>query len=109
MRKIVDEHRALERLFASALTQLDARGPERLAQDAFEELKEALVSHLVAEENVYFPNIWTLRPEFKNRLRAFVRAHHHYRGLIQEIGGLMDSHETEEASHVLDRLRHEFR
>ncbi len=63
----------------------------------------------MAEESLYFPTIWELRPEFKDRLRSFVRAHHYFRGLVQEILGLMDSQETEEARHVLERLRHEFK
>ncbi len=65
-------------------------------------------SHLTAEENLYFPTIWAILPEFKDRLRAFIRAHHHFRGLLQEISGLMDSAEEEEAKYVLERLRHEF-
>lgn len=108
MRKIADEHRALDVLFATALTLLEDGGGELQARDAFEELRESLDSHLSAEENLYFPTIWELRPVFKDRLRAFIRAHHHFRGLIQEIAGLMDSRETEEARFVLERLRHEF-
>ncbi len=106
--EIADEHRALDRLFTGALTALEGTGPEAQVRDAFEELREALESHLAAEENLYFPTIWALRPEFKDRLRAFIRAHHHFRGLVQEIAGLMDSRETEEARFVLERLRHEF-
>ena len=109
VREIADEHRAQDRLFARALTLLEEGGPELQARDAFEELRGALESHLVAEENLYFPTIWALRPEFKDRLRSFIRSHHHFRGLIQEITGLMGSHETEEATHVLERLRNEFR
>ncbi len=108
MRKIADEHRALDVLFATALTLIEDGGGELQARGAFEELRESLDSHLSAEENLYFPTIWELRPGFKDRLRAFIRAHHHFRGLIQEIAGLMDSRETEEARFVLERLRHEF-
>ncbi len=108
MKKIADEHRALDRLFSKALTLLEGDDRGFQARDAFEELREALESHLAAEEDLYFPTIWALRPEFKERLRAFIRAHHHFRGFIEEITGLMDSHETEEATHVLERLRHEF-
>ena len=106
--KIADEHRALNRLFATALKLLEGDGPELEAGEAFEELREAMESHLGAEENLYFPTIWALLPEFKDRLRAFIRAHHHFRGLLQEIAGLMDSDEKEEATYVLERLRHEF-
>ncbi len=95
-------------MFATALTLLEGDGRELQARDAFEELRESLDAHLTAEENLYFPTIWELRPEFKDRLRAFIRAHHHFRGLIQEIAGLMESCETEEAQFVLERLRHEF-
>ncbi len=106
--KIAEEHRALDKLFSRALEQLHASGSELQARDAFDELAEALESHLAAEESLYFPTIWALRPEFKDRLRAFIRAHHHFRGLIEEITGLMGSRETEEATHVLGQLRHEF-
>jgi hypothetical protein len=108
LKKIAEEHRALDRMFASAHALLEGDGPVLQARDAFEELREALDAHLSAEENLYFPTIWALRPEFKGRLRAFIRAHHHFRGLIEEIVGLMESHETEEATHVLGQLRHEF-
>ena len=108
VKMIADEHRALDRLFARALTLLEGGRPDLQARDAFEELREALESHLAAEENLYFPTIWALRPEFKDRLRAFIRAHHHFRGLVQEITGLMDSREAEEATHVLERLKDEF-
>ena len=108
VKRIADEHRALDRLFARALALLEAGSPDLQARDAFEELREALDSHLAAEENLYFPTIWALRPEFKDRLRAFIRAHHHFRGLIQEITGLMDSREAEEATHVVERLKDEF-
>ncbi len=108
MREIANEHRALNRLFATALKQFRDEESDIDARDAFEELREALESHLAAEENLYFPTIWALRPEFKDRLRAFIRAHHRFRGHIHEISGLMDSHEREEATHVLEGLRLEF-
>lgn len=108
MRKIADEHRALNRLFATALKLLEGDDLDLGAGEAFGTLREAMESHLTAEENLYFPTIWALLPEFKDRLRAFIRAHHHFRGLLQEISGLMDSAEEEEAKYVLERLRHEF-
>lgn len=107
--KIADEHRALDRLFATALEWLEGDASERTAGDAFENLRETMESHLAAEESLYFPTIWALLPEFNDRLRAFIRAHHHFRGLLQEISGLMDSGEEEEAKFVLERLRHEFK
>lgn len=107
-RGIAEEHRALDKLFARALAQLESDDSESQGRDAFDELSEALESHLVAEESLYFPTIWALRPEFKDRLRSFIRAHQHFRGLLQEIAGLLDSQETEEAVHVLGRLKHEF-
>jgi hypothetical protein len=106
---ITDEHRALNGLFATTLELLEGGGSTVQARDAFEELREALESHLALEEDLYFPTIWALRDEFKAPLRAFIRAHHHFRGLAQEVAGLMDSDETEEASYVLERLSHEFR
>lgn len=108
MRKIADEHRALNRLFATALKLLEGDELDLGAGEAFGTLREAMESHLTAEENLYFPTIWAILPEFKDRLRAFIRAHHHFRGLLQEISGLMDSAEEEEAKYVLERLRHEF-
>ena len=108
VREIADEHRALNRLFATALKLLEGDASELEAADAFEELREAMESHLAAEENLYFPTIWALLPDFEVRLRAFIRVHHFFRGLLQEIEGLMDSGEGEEATYVLARLRHEF-
>ncbi len=108
VREIADEHRVLNRLFATALKLLEGDASKLEARDAFEELREAAESHLAAEENLYFPTIWALLPEFKDRLGAFIRAHHFFRGLLQEIAGLLDSSEGEEATHVLARLRDEF-
>ncbi|MAG32405.1 MAG: hypothetical protein CL908_16105 [Deltaproteobacteria bacterium] len=108
VRKIADEHRALDRLFATVLEQVQGGGVGARGREAFEELRETLESHLGAEENLYFPTIWAVRPEFKDRLTAFIRVHHSYRSLVQEIAGLMESGETEEAAYVLDGLRHDF-
>lgn len=108
VRKIVDEHRALNGLFATALESLEGSGSTAGARTAFLELREALESHLAAEEELYFPTIWVLRADFKERLRAFIRAHQDFRGLVQEVGRLMDREETQQARAVLDRLRHEF-
>ncbi len=106
--RIADEHRALDALFARALSRLNGNVGELESRDAVEELREALESHLSAEEDLYFPTVWALRPEYKDRFRSFIRAHHRFRGLIHEITGLMDSRETEEAVHVLERLKDEF-
>ncbi|MBJ20117.1 MAG: hypothetical protein CL933_11960 [Deltaproteobacteria bacterium] len=109
VRKIIDEHRALDRLFATTLEMLGGGGgSKRQIEDAFEELRKAMESHLGAEETLYFPTIWDLLPEFKDRLRAFIRAHHRFRGHVQEIAGLMESDEMEEATYVLEGLRLEF-
>ncbi len=107
-KNIAAEHRVLDELFAKALTQLAGSDTGVQAGSTFEELSEVLETHLVAEESLYFPTIWALRPEFKDRLRAFIRAHHHFRGLIKEITGLLKSHEAEEAMHLLERFREAF-
>jgi len=86
--KIADEHRTLDRLFAMALKRLEEGAPDLAIADAVEDLRGAMESHLAAEENLYFPTIWALLPDFKGRLRAFIRAHQHFRGLLQEITGL---------------------
>ena len=106
--KIADEHRTLDRLFATALKRLEEGAPDLAIADAVEDLRGAMESHLAAEENLYFPTIWALLPDFKGRLRAFIRAHQHFRGLLQEITGLTVSGEQEEATYVLKKLKHEF-
>ena len=108
MNEIADQHRALDRMFATALKSLGAGRIDAEAREAFDDLRDSLESHLSAEETLYFPTIWELRAEFKDRLRNFIREHQHFRGLIHEIAGLMACDETEEATNVLERLKREF-
>ena len=107
VRRIVDEYSALEALFARVLPGPDGRAGEVGSRDAVEELRAALESRFSAEEDLYYPTIWALRPEYEDRLRSFIRAHHHFRGLIREITGLIESREMEEAFRLLEGLEHE--
>ena len=109
VKKIAEEHRVLEGLFANAIRHGESSNSEESVRESVLELREALEAHLLAEEHLHFPTIWALRPEFKSRLRAFIRAHHHFRGLIQEVTGLIESDEREEAMYILQGLTHEFK
>ncbi|MAE97351.1 MAG: hypothetical protein CL910_22100 [Deltaproteobacteria bacterium] len=108
VRRVANEHSALEALFSRALPCLE-EGAEGLGtRDAVEELRAALEAHLSAEEDLYFPTVWALRPQFEIRLRSFIRAHQRFRGLLREIAGLVESREEEGALRLLKELRHEF-
>ncbi len=108
MKEIADEHRALNTMFATALKLFGEGRVDPEARDAFGELRDSLESHLSAEENLYFPTIWELRPEFKGRLRAFIHEHQRFRDFVAEISGHMARDETEQATHVLERLSQDF-
>jgi hypothetical protein len=106
--KISDEHRALDALFTATRSQLKGEGDRERASEAFEELHEALEAHLLAEENLYYPTIWAVRPERKPALQDFIRAHERFRELLGEIGGKLESGALSDVARILETFQAEF-
>jgi hypothetical protein len=97
-RRIAAEHRTLDALFGEVraiLRVLEARGKGRLALlHALDEVK----SHLFREESLYYPTIWTLRPDYMGPLRLLVDSHAHFRNLIGAITECVEKAKHEDAA-----------
>ena len=106
--KISDEHRALDALFTATRSQLKGEGDRERARDAFDELHEALEAHLLAEEDLYYPTIWAVRPERKASLQGFIHAHERFRELLGEIAAKLESGDLSDAARILETFQAEF-
>lgn len=105
-RKIAAEHRELDLLIAEVGALLSRA--DRAAAGALEELREALEAHFGREEGPYYPAIWSLRPERKEPLIGFIRAHEHFRARMLEIAALLEAGSPEQAGRVFDGFEEEF-
>jgi uncharacterized protein (DUF2267 family) len=45
------------------------------AASACAQLRDALETHFAQEEDLYFPTLWQLRPDFEKSLRGLIAAH----------------------------------
>ena len=73
-------HRKLDSWFETTLNAL--AGGE--AESACAQLRDLLESHFAQEEDLYFPTLWQLRPEYEKRLRGLIAAHTFFLEKIDE-------------------------
>lgn len=85
------EHRRLDGLFADMRTMLRRARSVAFVAHAFDRLRAGLESHLVQEDQLYYPTVWTLTPGKRPALLAFGRAHEEFRGVLAEVGDLIAS------------------
>jgi len=107
-KKIADEHRALDALFTTTRSLLEGGGDLEPVRDAFDELRTALEAHLSAEEDLYYPTIWAVRPERKQPLVGFIRAHERFRDQLRRIDAKLESGARSEAARSLETFQTEF-
>ncbi len=107
-RNIIGEHRALEALLKRARTLLGSNGDLRDLRESFEAFRDALEVHLTAEENLYFPTIWCLRPEHETPLRNLIQTHSRFRELLSEIATQLKNGSSQKAAGILERLAENF-
>lgn len=88
--EIVAQHRRLDALFEDVREAFSDPDARVAAREAFGELREAVETHFDQEERLYYPAIWGLRPEKKERLRQCIDAHADFRGRMGAIGEQLD-------------------
>jgi len=84
-KQVTSEHRRLEALFHRTRAAFVRPSGQGEANEAFCRLREAVERHLAQEDSLYYPPIWTLRPQHKDALQAFVQAHDDFRSRLGEI------------------------
>jgi hemerythrin-like domain-containing protein len=80
--QMTSEHRRLKALFAEVEAAL-AGGSE--AREALVRLQEALDAHFEREDALYFPTLWTLRPDRKGPLLKLSRDHDGLRSQLRDL------------------------
>ncbi len=106
--RIVEEHRTLNVLFEKTLSLLCGQDRAPDGPGAFEELRDALDVHLSAEEDLYFPAIWSLRPEHDALLKTFIQAHTRFRAILGDVAKRMEGGEIVQAAAALGKLDEAF-
>ena len=78
--RVEEEHGKLAPLFDEALEALANRDAQRAdsAREAVARLREAIEAHLSHEDEVYYPALWTLRPQHREDLERFVAFHRRF-------------------------------
>jgi hypothetical protein len=61
-------------------------------------------SHLFREESLYYPTIWTLRPDYMSPLRLLVDSHAHFRSLLGAITECVERAAHEDAARRFDEF-----
>jgi hemerythrin len=78
--RVEEEHGKLAPLFDEALVALanrEAQGADS-PREAVARLREAIETHLSHEDEVYYPALWTLRPQHREDLERFVAFHRRF-------------------------------
>ncbi len=83
--RVEEEHGKLAPLFVEALDALAGAPDPEAPSESVERLGAAIVAHLAHEDQVYYPALWTLRPEHRGDLERFVAFHRRFRADFEEI------------------------
>ncbi|MGH0034983.1 MAG: hemerythrin domain-containing protein [Myxococcota bacterium] len=102
-RRISAQHRQLD-LFYGMLEESLQRGSLRGARVAFVRFHDALEAHISLEDQVFFPALRGLRPEFESELAALVDEHASIRVDLDHLHDLLSEGALDECSECLGRL-----
>ncbi|MFN8546080.1 MAG: hemerythrin domain-containing protein [Candidatus Binatia bacterium] len=105
--RVAASHRRLDALFAKTRTAFER--DLDTARRAFGQLHDALAVHFAQEAQLYYPPIWTLRPERKESLAAFLGQHETFCAQLVEIRQHLDRGLLSPARHTLATLVDTFR
>ncbi|MFN8546083.1 MAG: hemerythrin domain-containing protein [Candidatus Binatia bacterium] len=100
-------HRGLSVLLEA--THAALRCEEDGARRAIAALRADLEVHFAQEEHLYYPPIWTLRPEQKGALVEFMRAHEGFRALVADVAEQVARGQLAEAVRLFDAFEDAFR
>ncbi len=102
-RRISKQHRQLDSFYEVVADAIGNDRPEQ-ARTAFQRLHDALDAHFTLEENVHFPALHGLRPEFSAELDALEAEHGGFRAQLAEVEILLDQQALHRAGPTLDRF-----
>ena len=101
---IAAEHRHLSSLFEETRTALEKEDGSQRARAALARLQDGMEAHFQREESLYYPTIWTLRPDLRDSLASLVETHPHFRERLGAITGALDAASFVEAGRYLEEL-----
>ncbi len=101
---IAAEHRHLSSLFAETRTALEKEDGSQKARAALARLQDGMEAHFQREESLYYPTIWTLRPDLRDSLASLVETHPQFRERLDAITGALDAASFAEAGRYLEEL-----
>jgi hypothetical protein len=103
-RAVVAEHRLLSSLFAEAITALEKEDEGRRARTALARLNDGMEAHFQREESLYYPTIWTLRPDLRGSLAGLVQTHPQFRERLDAIAAAVEATSFAKAGRDLEEL-----
>jgi len=101
---IAAEHRLLSSLFAEACTALEKEDDGRTAKAALARLQDGMEAHFQREESLYYPTIWTLRPDLRDSLTGLVETHPQFRERLEAIAAAVEAASFAEAGRHLEEV-----
>jgi hemerythrin superfamily protein len=102
--RITAEHSRLSALFEETRAALLGGDGRQVARAALGRFVEAVETHLVQEESLYYPTIWALRPEFKLPLLGLIGSHPALRLLLAAIAQALDAEGLDDAKRRFDQF-----
>jgi hypothetical protein len=106
-REIVGQHRALDALFAAVRESFEREGASLTR--ALARLEEALEVHFLQEDELYYPALWSVRPEQRGRLEACIAKHPDFRARLRDLSGRASRGEIGGAHQVFEAMAEDFR
>ena len=101
---IAAEHRHLSSLFAETRTALEKADGSHTARTALARLQDGMEAHFQREESLYYPTIWTLRPDLKGSLAGLVETHPQFLERLGAIAAALEAASFAEAGRYLEEL-----
>ncbi|MHC4138187.1 MAG: hemerythrin domain-containing protein [Planctomycetota bacterium] len=98
------EHRQLASLFAETRAALEKEKDGPKARASFAQLQDGMEAHFQREESLYYPTIWTLRPDLKDSLNGLVETHPQFRDRLAAIAGELEAAAYAEAGSNLEEF-----
>ena len=103
-RVIAAEHRLLSSLFEETRTALEKEDDGQRAKAALASLRDCMEAHFQREESLYYPTIWTLRPDLRESLAGLVDTHPQFRERLSAIAEALEAASFAEAGRHLEEL-----
>jgi hypothetical protein len=88
-RRIGNQHRQIDAL-AATLSHALSGADEGAGRSAFLRFRDALTAHMSLENEVHFPALHGLHPEFEQELTHLAREHGHFHGELDELARGLD-------------------